>query len=317
MTTSVTDRPTGATPPRDARRRDRWRRGRRGSAVAPYLFLLPAVVVLVAMLGYPLWRLGVMSLQEFGLKQVFGQPADWVGDANYRAVLCDRYFWTVLGRTLAFTVVNVTATMGLGLGVALLLDGAGRAGRVAMSSALVLAWAMPALTSTVVWQWIFDTQYGLANWALGRQGESWLADPLSFYAVASIVVIWMGIPFVAITLYAGLSQIPDSLIEAAVVDGAGPWQRFTGVTVPMLKPILLVLTALSILWDFRVFTQIYVLQRAGGISRDTNLLGVHAYRVGIGENRFDIAAALAVIMVLITLALSFGYLRSLLRTEEL
>ena len=130
------------------------------------------------MLGYPIVRLCTLALQEFGLKQQFGAAADWVGLRNFRAILHDAEFWAVLRRTLLFCAVNVVLTMVLGM----------------------LAWSMPALTSTVIWQWIFDTQYGIANWALGRQGESWLSNPLTFYFVATIIVVWMGIPFVAFTL---------------------------------------------------------------------------------------------------------------------
>ena len=125
----------------------------------------------------------------------------------------------------------------------------------------------------VVWQWVFDTQYGLANWALGRQGESWLAEPLSFFMVASIIVVWMGVPFVTFTLYAGLTQVPRELIEAAATRRCRhPCSDYVLVAYPMLKPIILILTALSVLWDFRVFTQIYVLQKAGGISRKPTCL---------------------------------------------
>jgi N,N'-diacetylchitobiose transport system permease protein len=176
---------------------------------------------------------------------------------------------------------------------------------------------MPALTATVVWQWIFDAQYGLANAALDRRGESWLAEPMSFFTVATIIVVWMGIPFVAFTLYAGLTQVPRELIEAASIDGAGPWNRFRAVTLPIIKPVLTIVTALSVLWDFRVFTQIYVLQQGGGISRDTNLLGVYAYRVAIGETRFDVGAAIAIVMVAISLLLTLVYLRQMARQEEL
>jgi len=182
---------------------------------------------------------------------------------------------------------------------------------------LMLAWSMPALTSTVIWQWIFDTQYGIANWVLGRQGQSWLSNPLTFYFVATIIVVWMGIPFVAFTLYAGLTQIPEERMEAAAIDGAGAWQRFRDIVVPALKPILLILTSLSVLWDFRVFTQVYVLQRAGGITRDTNVLGVYAYRISIGANQFDKGAAVAIVMVGITLLVTVFYLRSMTRQEEL
>jgi len=292
------------------------RRRRRTSAL-PYSLLVPSVAVLGVMLGYPLYRLGVLAFQDFGLPQVFGRPAEWVGLRNFREILADEYFWTVLGRTVVFCAVNVALSMTLGMLVALLLQSLGTRMRLLVSTSLILAWAMPALTATVVWQWIFDTQYGLVNWVLSKPGHSWLAEPLSFFAVATIIVVWMGVPFVAFTLYAGLTQIPDELIEAAHLDGAGARARFRYVIVPALKPILLILTSLSILWDFRVFTQIYVLQRAGGVSRDTNLLGVYAYRISIGENDFDTGAAVAIVMVLITILLTLGYLRAMLREDGL
>ena len=290
---------------------------RRRSSALPYVLLLPSVIVLGAMLGYPLVRLATMSLQEYGLPQVFGQPADWVGFANFRAILEDDYFWTVLWRTLIFCFVNVALTMVLGVLIALLLEALGKGMRLLVSASLIIAWAMPALTATIVWQWMFDTEYGLVNWALDRQGHSWFADQLTFFMIATIIVVWMGIPFIAFTTYAALTQIPVDIVEAARLDGARFRQLFRYVVFPAVKPILLILTALSVIWDFRVFTQIYVLQKAGGITRDTNLLGVYAYRISIGENRFDIGAAVAVVMVLITAVLTIGYLRAMVKQEEL
>lgn len=283
----------------------------------PWGLLLPTLAVLGLMLGYPLVRLVVMAFQDFGLRQQFGAAAPWIGLDNFREILGDSYFWTVLGRTVGFCAVNVVLTMALGSAIALLLTSVGDVVRRMVSTALILAWATPALTATVIWQWIFDTQYGLANWALERQGESWFAHQFTFYLVATIIVVWMGIPFVAFTVYAGLTQVPRELIEAAALDGAGYRQRLRNVAYPMLKPILLILTALSVLWDFRVFTQIYVLQKAGGINRDTNLLGVWAYSVSIGESRYGFGAALAIVMVVITLLLTIFYLRSMTKTEEL
>jgi N,N'-diacetylchitobiose transport system permease protein len=303
-------------PTSDGEGRRRPRRRRAPRTVLPYVLIAPAVAVIGVMLGYPMYRLVVLSLQDFGLPQVFGQPADWVGLDNFREILSENYFWTVLWRTLAFAAVNVTLTVGLGILIAQLMNALGSKMRLLVSTSLILAWAMPALTATVVWQWIFDTQYGVANWAFGRQGESWLADPMSFFAVATIIVTWMGIPFVAFTLYAALSQIPESLIEAASLDGANAVDRFRYVIFPALQPILLIVTSLSILWDFRVFTQIYVLQRAGGVSSDTNLLGVYAYRISIGENAFDIGAAVALTMVAITIVLTLFYMRRLLKEEN-
>ena len=289
---------------------------RRRSSSLPYVFVLPSIVVLGAMLGYPLVRLVTMSLQEYGLPQVFGQPAAWVGFDNFRAILEDNYFWTVLWRTLIFCFANVALTMVLGVLVALLLEALGKGMRLFVSASLIVAWAIPALTATIVWQWMFDTEYGVVNWALGREGESWWADQLTFFMIATIIVVWMGIPFIAFTTYAALTQIPVDIVEAARLDGARFRQLFRYVVFPAVKPILLILTALSVIWDFRVFTQIYVLQKAGGITRDTNLLGVYAYRISIGESRFDIGAAIAVVMVAITALLTIVYLRAMVRQED-
>ncbi|GLY18778.1 sugar ABC transporter permease [Kineosporia rhizophila] len=288
----------------------------------PYGLLLPATLVLVLVLGYPFGRLFVLSMQKFGLKQQFGAPPDWVGLDNYTGIFKDQQFWVVLARTIGFCATAVVLTMVLGMLVALLTRRVGRVLRMALIVSLLFAWAMPPLSATVVWQWLFDTRYGLVNWLLSQfggdfHGHSWLSNPWSFFGVALIIVVWMGIPFVAFTLYAGLTQVPGEVLEAAELDGAGVWQRFRYVILPFLRPVILILTALSVLWDLRVFTQFYVLQKAGGIARDTNVLGVYAYRLAFGENKFDVGAAVAVVMLLITLLFTVFYLRQITRQEEL
>jgi N,N'-diacetylchitobiose transport system permease protein len=314
---------TTLSPPRAPRAPVAARRGRRlATTLLPYWLLAPATIVFGLVLLYPLYRLLLLSVQKFGLRQQFGAPADFAGLDNFKRVLSDAQFWTVLGRTVAFCAETVVLTLVFGMLVALLIQRVGGRMRLAMLGSLLLAWAMPPLSSTIVWQWMFDTQFGLINWALTTFGldydsHSWLSNPLSFYFVATLVVVWMGVPFIAFTLYAGLTQVPRDLIEAAQLDGASALQRFRYVVVPLLKPILLILTALSVLWNFRVFTQIYVLQRAGGVARDTNVLGIYAYRISIGESRFDVGAALAIVMVIIMLMFSVLYLRQMTKTEEM
>jgi N,N'-diacetylchitobiose transport system permease protein len=298
-------------------------RGRRSTVILPYALIAPALIVLGVVLGYPLVKLVLFSVQKFGLAQQFGTPAPFVGLDNYHQILTDPQFWHVLARTVVFCAVNVALTMLFGALVALLAQRIGRVLRVILLSVLLLAWALPPITATIVWQWMFDSQYGVINWFLSSigigdfDGHSWLASPLSFFTVATIIVVWMGIPFVAFTVYAGLTQVPNEVLEAAQLDGANGFQRVRHVVIPFLKPVLLILTVLSVLWDFQVFNQIYVLQRAGGISRDTNLLGVYAFRVSIGENRFDVGAAIAVVMVLLTLLLTGVYLRQMAKQEDL
>ncbi|MGH8825595.1 MAG: carbohydrate ABC transporter permease, partial [Jiangellaceae bacterium] len=148
-------------------------------------------------------------------------------------------------------------------------------------------------------------------------GRSWLISPLSFYFVATVIVVWMSVPFVAFSVFAGLTQVPTDTIEAAQIDGAGAWQRFWTITVPMIKPVLLIVGLLQIIWDLRVFTQIFVLQDAGGVARDTNLIGTYIYRLGIGEGQFGLAAAASWFILVLTVVVSFFYVRVLLREEEL
>ena len=294
---------------------------RRRRRPLPYVLLLPALVALLAGLGYPLARQVVLSFQDFGLAQQFGKPAEWVGLDNYKELVTDRYLWTVALRSLAFCFANAAITMTLGIAVALLLQRLSTPVRILVQSALLLAWAMPVIAVLTVYEWMFDAQYGVVNWVLDHlgadySGHSWLLHPLSFYVVASLVVVWMSVPFVAFTVYAALTGVPADIVEASEIDGAGPMQRLAYVVLPSIKPVLLVVGLLQIIWDMRVFTQIYVLQQAGGITHDTNLLGTYIYRIGIGESRFGMAAAIAMFMLGLTALLTAPYIRSMLRTEK-
>jgi len=287
----------------------------------PYGLMLPAALALGLALGYPLVRQVVLSFQEFGLAQQFGRPAEWVGIDNYRSLVTDTYLWKVVFRTVAFCLVNAALTMALGMGVALLMRLMSGPIRLLVQAGLLLAWAMPVVASLTVWQWLFDTQYGVVNWTLTRlggdyEGHSWLLHPLSFFFVATVIVVWMSVPFVAFTGYAALTQVSEDMTEAAELDGAGPWQRLRHVVLPSIKQVLLIILLLQVIWDLRVFTQIYVLQKAGGVTRDTNLLGTYIYRLGIGGGDFGTAAAVAMFMLALTVLLTAPYVRMMLRAEE-
>jgi N,N'-diacetylchitobiose transport system permease protein len=318
MSTDTALNGTG-TPTRSGPARTPARRRRRGSL--PYGLLLPALVALLVGLGYPLARQVVLSFQDFGLAQQFGQPAKWIGLANYRELVTDRYLWTVALRSLAFCFANAGITMVLGIAIALLLQRLSTPVRILVQIGLLLAWAMPVIAVLTVFEWMFDAQYGVVNWVLERlgadyAGHSWLLQPLSFYVVAALVVVWMSVPFVAFTVYAALTGVPEEMVEASEIDGAGPLQRLVYIILPTIRPVLLVVGLLQIIWDMRVFTQIYVLQQAGGITQDTNLLGTYIYRIGIGESRFGMAAAIAMFMLVLTAVLTAPYIRSMLRTER-
>lgn len=287
----------------------------------PYALLLPALLALVAGLGYPLVRQVVLSLQGYGLAQQFGKPAEWVGLDNYVEVLGDPYLWLLVLRSIVFCLVCAGITMFIGTSLALAMRLMSKPVRLLVQTGLLLAWAMPVLAALTVWQWLFDSQYGVVNWLLERlgldyAGHSWLIEPLSFFFVAAVVVVWMSVPFVAFTVYAGLTQLPLEIIEAAEVDGASPVQRLWHVIVPLTRPVLLIVGLLQVIWDLRVFTQIYVLQNAGGVTRETNLLGTYIYRSGIGEGNFGVASAVAVFMLALTVVLTWPYISRMLKDVD-
>jgi N,N'-diacetylchitobiose transport system permease protein len=298
----------------------RRRRAPLRSRGTPYLLLLPAVVPVAIALGYPLLRQFVLSFQEYGLPQQFGRPAEWVGLRNYTTLLSDPYVWGVIVRSVAFCLITAAVTLGIGMALAVLMARVGRGARLVLQVGMLLAWGTPVLATMTVWQWLFDSQYGVVNWLLaeplgleGMRYHSWLIDPLSFYLVAGVIVVWMSVPFVVFSGYAGLLQVPVDCLEAAQLDGASAWQRFRYVTLPLIRPVIFVVALLQVIWDLRVFTQVYVLQRAGAPTRETHLLGTFIYSL---SREFSMAGAMATIMLVLTLGLTVFYIRRMLRQEE-
>jgi len=287
----------------------------------PWLLLTPALAIIAVITGWPLVQLFVMSFQKYGRAQIFGAPPEFVGFDNYVEVLTDVEFWQVLGRSLLLCVSCVVATMGLGVAVAVLMTRLGRGLRLLVSIGLLLAWAMPALTATTIWGWLFDTRRGLINYLITQltgadfMGHSWLNNWVSFYFVATVVITWMSVPFVAFTTYAALTQVPREVLEAASIDGASSWQRFRAIVIPHIRAVLVVVLVLQIIWDMRVFTQIYTLQAIGGIAEQTNTIGVYIYVTSVVSGDMGAGGAIAVLLVIIMLAMSGYYIRSVLREE--
>jgi len=296
-------------------------RRRRPVGALPYGLLVPSVLLLLGLLGYPLFVLVRTSFQQLDLRQLIRRQTVWVGFDNYRTIFTDGEFWAVTVRTVVFAAVCVALTIGLGTLVALLMRRVGRSMRLLISAGLLLAWATPPVSAATVFKWLFDEQYGVVNWLvttltpLDWSQHAWFDSQLSAFSVIVLCVVWQAIPFVALTLYAGLTTVPDAILEAARIDGAGGWRSFWSVTAPMLKPLYLILTSLSVIWDLKVFTQVYVITR-GGPDRKTLLINLYTYFEGFGASRFGVASAAAVVMVLITLAATIWYVRSMVRVGE-
>ena len=304
------------------RRRRPFTLARAVRGLAPYLLILPVVATIAAILGYPLYHLARLSFQKYGLFELIQRHGTDVGWANYRSVLHDSVFWHVLLRTIVFTVANVALTMGIGTLIALLLTKVSSAVRVLLTGGLVLAWAMPPVVAVQVWLWMTNYENGVLNYTLTKLGigdyfqHDWYATPFSQLSLTTSLIVWGAIPFVVVTVYAGLSQVPHELVEAAEIDGARAWRVFKDVTVPIVKPIFLILTSLSIIWDFGVFTQTFLLIGQSRMDTSNYLMGTYLYEEGYFFHDFGRGAAISILMLLIVAVLSVFYVRRMVRMEE-
>ncbi|NUS56085.1 MAG: sugar ABC transporter permease [Streptomycetaceae bacterium] len=319
--------PATTTSPARADRDDNPGRPRAGAPAAParrkrripvpLVLLLPAAVVLIPLFGYPLYQLGLLSFLDFGQEQASGGvPARFVGLDNYRTLFGDRQFWDVLTQTVVFAGVCVVGTLAVGAALAVLLTRVGKWPRLILMFAALGAWAAPAMTGATVWMVLFDTNLGLVNDVLGMDGHNWMYDKWPAFALVGAVVVWHSFPFVMITLYAGIQAIPGSVLEAARLDGASTWTTFRRVMLPMLRPILTIVVIQSVIWDFKVFTQVYVMTNGGGIAGQNLTLNVYAYQKAFAADDYSLGSAIGVVMTLILLAVTAVYIRALRRSGE-
>jgi ABC-type sugar transport system permease subunit len=298
--------------------------------LAPYLLLLPSMAAIGLVLIWPVIQVALYSFQNYGLPQTDGAaPVQWVGLGNFSTTFADPEFWLSLRITLLFAAAAVTLTLVTGTLVGLLLHQLGRFMSVFVSTAALLAWATPPVSGTVVFYWMFNPDGGLVDWALARMprwlvgstdwaGFNWTTSgALPAYTVAVILVVWTAFPFIAVSVLAGLKTIPAELHEAARVDGAGAWQGFRKITFPLLKPIFLVLLLLSLIWDFNVFTQTYLL--TGGLgNRDEYNLSLYLYdKAFTFPPSYGLGGALALILTIILLVVTVGYVRASVRQGAL
>jgi len=280
------------------------------------------LVVIGVILGYPLYWLVKLSLQRYGLFELIRHQGVSVGLHNYGSVLHDSVFWRTLLRTVVFTTVNVTLTMGLGMLLALLLVRVSTFVRVLLTSGLVLVWSMPVVVAVQVWYWMTNYENGVVNYVLSHLGigdfyqHDWYATTFSQLSVVTLLIVWGALPFVVITLYAGLAQVPGDLIEAAEVDGARGWRIFLDITLPILRPILLILTSLSIIWDFGVFTQPYLLIGQSKITSGNYLMSIYLFEEGYFKSDFGRGAAISILMLLMVAILSVAYVRKMVRIGD-
>jgi multiple sugar transport system permease protein len=271
------------------------------------VFMLPAAALLLLFLTYPL-GLGLW----LGLTDTkIAQTGRFVGLAQFASLAHDSVFWLVVFNTILYTVVASVIKFGLGLWLALLLNH--RMPFKALIRAIVLLpFVVPTVLSAIAFWWIYDSNFSVISWALVRLGLihqyiDFLGDPWNARWSLIAANIWRGIPFVAITLLAGLQTIPPSLYEAATLDGASAWQNFRYITLPMLSPIIAVVMTFSVLMTFTDFQLVYAITKGGPINA-THLMATLSYQRAITGGQVGEGAAIADAMIPFLLAaIMFSY----------
>ncbi|MBB4236255.1 carbohydrate ABC transporter permease [Rhizobium esperanzae] len=264
--------------------------------VLGFLFMLPAAVFLVCFLTYPL-GLGVW----LGFTDTrIGRDGIFIGLENYQFLMEDSVFWLSVFNTVLYTFIASVLKFALGLWLAMLLN-QHLPYKSFFRAIVLLPWVVPTVLSALAFWWIYDSQFSIISWSLMKLGLisgpiNFLGDPINARISVIVANVWRGIPFVAISLLAGLQTIPASLQEAASLDGATSWQRFRYVTLPMLTPIIAVVMTFSVLFTFTDFQLIYVLTKGGPVNA-THLMATLSFQRGIPGGQLGEGAAIAVAMV--------------------
>ena len=272
-----------------------------------WAFMLPAAVLLLLFLTYPL---GLGTWLGFTDAKI-GRPGEWIGLENFSFLITDSVTQLALFNTLFYTIVASILKFGLGLWLAILLN-KNLPFKTFFRAVVLLPWIVPTALSAIAFWWIYDSQFSVLSWVLMRMGLidtyiDFLGDPWNARFSTIFANVWRGIPFVAISLLAGLQTISPSYYEASAIDGATPWQQFRHVTLPLLTPIIAVVMTFSVLFTFTDFQLIYVLTRGGPLNA-THLMATLAFQRAISGGALAEGAAIATLMVPFLLAaIMFSY----------
>jgi multiple sugar transport system permease protein len=287
---------------------------RRAPRLKGYLLVLPAVIYVLALLGFPL-VLGVWySLTDVTVVR----DGHFIGLKNFVDAVRDPTFRLALRNTLIIATVATAAKITLSVALAFLLLGAFR-GRSALRTLFVLPWTIPIALSTIAWKWMFHSQFSVVNWVLLKlglidQSIQWLGTPVPAMFAVILVSTWRAVPFGAIVVMAGLTALPADVIDAARVDGASWWQRFRAVIVPLIAPILFIAVLFDLIFTLTELTVVYLLTGGGPVDQ-TQVLANYALQVGINGTQLGQGAAIALFMLPVLLALTVMALRTIARRE--
>ena len=286
----------------------------------PYLLVTPSLVALGLILGYPIIKLVSLSLERYGLSEIIAGKGVFVGFGNFSEILTDKDFWTILERTLFFTFGMVAVSMIVGAWLAHLMLNMHSKIRNVLNLVLILVWAMPQLVSISVWRWLFSFEFSIVTEVINRLGfnmdkHNYFVNTLSGFLIIGGCVAWGALPFITISIYAALTQVPQDLIEAAEIDGANPRQVFRNIIFPMLLPVYVILISLSTIWDFQVFSHIWIFLDSRP-SAEYYTIAIYAFQKSFGLSEYGKGAAISIVMIVALIGVTGYYLRQMMKMGD-
>lgn len=286
----------------------------------PYLLIAPSLVALGLILGFPVYKLVTLSFERYGLTEIIAGAGVFVGLGNYREILWDPQFWLILRRTIFFTAGMVSVSILVGGLLAHLMLKMHPVIRRILNAILILVWAMPQLVSISVWRWMFSFDFSIVTATINSLGfemdnHNYFVNTFSGFMIIGGCVAWGALPFISISIYAALTQVPKDLIEAAEIDGANSRQVFRNITFPILLPVYIILISLSIIWDFQVFSHIWIFLESRP-SADYYTMAIYAFQKSFGLSEYGKGAAISLVMILALVGVTGYYLRQMMRMGD-
>ncbi len=279
--------------------------------------LAPALLVILAVVAFPFLFNVILSFSNANLYHI----RDWrlIGFAQYVSVFRQQLFWSILLKTIIWTVVNIVFHVVIGVFLAVVLHQKFIRGKSAWRVALILPWALPQYISALTWRGMFNYEYGSVNLLITKylhlSPVQWLTSPFEAFLAVIITNIWLGFPFMMVIALGGLQSIPDELYEAADVDGASKWFQFWNITAPLLRPVMIPAITLGIVWTFNNINVVWLVSNMGEPADSTHILVSYVYKAAFNMYRFGWAAALSVVIFAILFIFAQVFLKNTRATE--
>jgi len=275
-----------------------------------YFFFMPAFLAIMAVIIFPFIYNIFISLSNYSLRTF----NDWqlIGFYHYLKVFGDFQFYSVLGKTVLWTVINISFHVSLGIILAVLINRTLPAKPI-IRTLLIIPWALPQYIAALSWRGMFNQEYGAINLVMTKYFSlpaiQWLSQPFEAFTACILTNIWLGFPFMMVIALGGLQSIPIELYEAARVDGANRWQQFKSITLPMLKPVMIPAIVLGTVWTFNNINVIWLVSNGGEPSNQTHILVSYVYKAAFNLYRYGYAAALSMVIFIILLSFVLYFLK--------